>query len=255
MGVFSSVFRYIVTLGGLIGGDVDARTDDMIATPSGIKTTYNKTRDNWKHQYTEVREAVAQLMTVLEQRKNSLEKTLADSKNVKIKMKGAVEQYKSTEDKTYQTAFNDLFARDQALDTEQESLGKEIDELHGKVEVYRERLTEMKGRIQDLDKQEAAAIADIVSSKQIISLNDRLNNLSTDLDDRNLSAIEERRAKLAASAKLSDQLASTENPNLEKELLQAGMQTEAADLFAAMMSDDSKPDADKSVSDAGAREL
>jgi hypothetical protein len=54
----SSAVRYIGTLDGLIGGDVDARTDDMIATPSGIKTTYNKTRDNWKHQYREVRGTV-----------------------------------------------------------------------------------------------------------------------------------------------------------------------------------------------------
>ncbi|MFT5127474.1 MAG: phage shock protein A [Rhodothermales bacterium] len=238
MGIFKSVYRYIVTLGGLIGGDIDSQTDDMLSTPSAIKTTYDKTRERWATQYSEVRGAVAQLMTVLEQKNRAVQDLQAEAKAVKVKMDGAVLRFQETNDAKYQEAFNTLFQRDKQLAAEQENLSKEIDGLHGKVEGYKKKLQEMDSRIKELKKQESAAIADIVSSKQVIALNDRLNNISTDLDDRNLSAIEERRANLVAQAKLSGELNSTlEEPNLEDELLKAGETTEASAVFAAMLSE------------------
>lgn len=238
MGIFKSIYRYIVTLGGLVGGDIDGQTDDMLSTPSGIKTTYNKTRERWGQQYSEVRAAVAQLMTVLEQKRRAVQDLQAEAKQVKVKMDGAVQRFQATNDAKYQEAFNTLFQRDKQLAAEQEQLSKEIEGLHGKVDGYKKKLQEMDGRIKELKKQESAAIADIVSSQQVIALNDRLNNLSTDLDDRNLSAIEERRSNLVAQAKLSGELNATlEEPNLEAELLKAGETTEATAVFAAMLAE------------------
>ncbi len=242
MSIWSSLKRYIVTLGGLIGGDIDTRTDTMLSTPAGIKATFSQTRENWIRQFAEVREAVAQLMMVLEQKRQQLEKLDKDEEDAKLKMRGAVKQFKKTNDPKYQAAFNELFTRQQQYDAEREKLNGEIRELQGKVGQYKEKLADMQKRIGDLKKQEAAAIADIVSSQQIISLNDRLNNISTQLDDRNLQAIQERRESLKAQAKLSEDLVVTsEQVDLEDELREAGMQSEAAEVFAAMLSEDEAP--------------
>ena len=109
--------------------------------------------------------------------------------------------------------------------------------------------------IQDLKKQEAAAIADIVSSKQIISLNDRLNNMSTALDDRNLQAVQDQRERLKAEATLSEGLAEAENlTDMDEELKQAGMDSEAADIFAAMLADNST-EAPEKTADSRDREI
>jgi phage shock protein A len=241
MGIFRSFYRYIVTLGGLIGGDIDSRTDAMLTTPTGIKATFEKTREQWTRQYGEVREAVAQLMLVLSQKRRQVDALKEEAKDVKIKMKGAVEQYKKTQEPRYQEAFTDLFNRDKAIAAQQEGLDKEIGELHEKVNQYREKLKEMQGRIQELKKQESEAIADIVSSQQIIKLNDSLNSISMDLDDRNLQSINERREALRNQAELSDQMAETEvSRDLEKELVDAGMKSEAADVFAAMLAEREK---------------
>lgn len=239
MGVFGSIYRYIVTLGGLIGGDIDAATDRMLATPGGVKTTFQKTREQWTKQYAEVREAVAKLMMVLEQKKHQVDRLQKEAAEVKTKMKGAVRQFKEKGDATYQTAFSELHARDQQLTAEQEGLQGEIKELQGKVGQYKAKLEEMQKRIQELKQQEASAIADIVSSQQIIKLNDRLSNVSTELDDRNLQAIEDRRQNLRAQATLSGELGTVEKPDLDKELLAAGTSSEADDLFAAMLAEES----------------
>jgi len=239
MGMFGSIYRYIVTLGGLIGGDVDGATDKMLTTPGGVRTTFSKTREKWTKQYSEVREAVAQLMMVLEQKRNSSEELATKQQEVKTKMQGAVLKYQQTNEPKYQEAFNALYAQDQGLDAQMDALQEEIEGMRGKVGNYRSKLQEMDSRIKDLGNREAAAIADIVSSQQIISLNDRLNALSSNLDDRNLQAIETRRATLLAQAKLSGELAApaVEEQGLDEELLQAGAQTEANDVFAAMLAE------------------
>ena len=238
MGIFSSIYRYITTLGGLIEGKIDQQTDGMLTTPEGIKATFEKTRKNWIKQYGEVREAIAKLMMVMEQKKQQVAKTSEDIHMVNTKMKGAVEKFKETNDHKYQEAFNELFQTKNDLEARQDRLDGEIKELHGKVEKYKEKLQEMQDRIKKLKKQEAEAIADIVSSTQIVNLNDRLNDLSTQLEDRNLQAIEERRRTLLAEAKLSDDLGQDRSAEMEKELLNAGMNSEAADLFTAMMAED-----------------
>ncbi len=239
MSIFSSLKRYIMTLGGLIGGDIDSRTEEMLSTPSGVKATFQQTRDNWTKQYGEVREAVAQLMMVLEQKKSQVDKLSQQMKDNETRLRGAVQQFKATNDTKYQQAFTEIYNRQEAHKAEQEQLNAEIMDLQGKVNQYKQKLAEMQKQIAELKKQEAAAIADIVSSKQIISLNDRLNNLSTQLDDRNLQAIQERRESLKAQASLSESLATGDvEHHMEEELMKAGMQSEAADVFAAMLKED-----------------
>ena len=241
MGILSSIHRFIFTLGGLIEGKIERKSDTLLSSPSGIKATYQQTREKWMKQYADIREAIAQLMMVLEQKKRAVETLSEEAAAIKIKLSGAVEQYKKTNDGKYQQAFNELFNRDKQLVGKQDQLNAEIKELHNKVENYKEKLNEMQVRIKGLKEQEAEAIADIVSSNQIIKLNDRLSDLSTDLDDRNLRAIEDRRESLKAQAKLSGELAKVEEiDNLEKELLAVGNQSEAAEVFAAMVAEKNK---------------
>lgn len=256
MGIFKSIYRYIATLGGLIESNIDSSTDKMITTPSGIKATFQQTRDNWTKQYTEVRESVAELMIVLEKKRKKTEKLSEESEEIKIKMKGAVDKFKATGEKKYQDAFTECFDRDKKIVVEQETLNKEIEELHKKVEAYKEKLKEMQTRISELDANESEAIADIVSSQQIISLNDRLNNLSTKLDDKNLQAIEKRRQSLLTQSKLSSELSETElSGDIGKEILDAGMQSEASEVFAAMLAEQEQKDAPKSVEEERKREI
>lgn len=258
MGVFKSIYRYVVTLGGLIGSDIDSRTNAMLATPGGIKASYAKTREGWKNQYQEVRSAVAQILKVLEDKRRLQEQLRKEAVDTKTKMKGAVEQYKRTNEERYKLAFSELFSKDKEYDQRQAELDAEIKEMHAKVEAYKIKLKEMDSRIQELDEQEAIAIADIVSSQQIINLNDRLSNLSTELDDENLKAIEDRRRQLLAEAKLSGELGAIDSgDNLDKELMKAGRTTDADDLFASMVAESAQKQqtSDTPVTDSRKREL
>jgi 2-hydroxy-3-keto-5-methylthiopentenyl-1-phosphate phosphatase len=95
----------------------------------------------------------------------------------------------------------------------------------------------MQKQIANLDRQEAEAIADIVSSKQIVALNDRMANLATELHDENIQAVERVRQKAKAKAKLSEELAGTNHADIEKQIVAAGMNSEINEEFARMLAE------------------
>lgn len=245
MTIFSSVFRFIVTLGGLLSSQVDEGTDALTSTPAGIKAAYRMTRDKWRKQYHEVRDAVSQLFIVMEQKRQEIARLEKESAELEIKKRGAIEKFKATREEKYQTAFQAAHNRLAEVQARLAALGTEVSELEKQTERYKLKLTEMQRSIQDLDKKEAEAIADIVSSKQIVELNDRMSNLSTTLHDENLQAIERTRGKLKAKAKLSDELAGADSNQVESEILAAGMNNEAMDEFTRMLAESELKDKER----------
>lgn len=237
MGVFKSIKRFIMTLGGLISSKVDDGTDAMITSPAGVRAAFRGTRAEWTKQYHDVRDAVSQLIMVMEQRRAEIASLEKEQDELETKKRGAVEKFRQTREEKYQTAFQDYHNRLGQVAQRLVELNHETTEMEAQVERYKSRLTEMQKQIQDLDKQEAAAIADIVSSKQIVALNDRMSKLGTTLHDENLQAIERTRQKMKSKAKLSEELAGTDVQAMEKEILQAAISTDAQDEFNQMMAE------------------
>lgn len=237
MGVIKSVVRFVTTLGGLLSSKIDRGTDALTTTPDGIKAAYSTTRGEWKKQYRELRDAVSQLITIMEQKRNEIQSLQQEQTKLEQMKRGAVEKFRQTRDEQYQTAFSECHEKLKKIDARLGQLQVEVEEMEKQHERHKMRLIEMKEQIDDLDKQEAEAIADIVTSKQIIELNDRMANLGTSLHDENLQAIQKMRSRMKATAKLSDELAGTDKALIEKEIREAGMTSEAMDEFASLLAE------------------
>jgi chromosome segregation ATPase len=235
--MFRSIVRFITTLGGLLSTKIDEETDSIATTPSGISSAYRSARNSWTRQYQEVRDAVSQLMMVMEQKSADIKRIEKEQQELEIKKRGAVEKFRQTREEKYQTLFQDMHNKLGENDQRLLTLNAEVKDLQGQVANYKKRLLEMDAQIKDLDRKEAEAIADIVSSKQIVELNDRMANLGTSLQDENLQAIERTRQRLKARAKLSDELAGTDRSALEAEVMAAGMTDNAMDEFNKMLAD------------------
>lgn len=246
MRLLKSAWRFIITLGGLVSNSVDETTDKMITSPEGVRSTYRAARDKWKKDFHEVRDAVAQLGMVREQKKTELEKVNKEDEEIALKKQGAVNKFKETKDPKFQEMFQRYHQRDTELDQRREQLTGEIQGLENQLDKYKRKLTQMQARIKDLDKEEAEAIADIVTSKSIIDLNDRLSGLSTDLHDDNLTAINRHREKMRAKAQISDEIAGTDADAIEDEIMAAGMSTDAMDEFNAMLGEQGLKDMEAS---------
>lgn len=237
MGLVRSVIRFITTLGGLLSSKVDEGTDALTSTPAGVKAAFRQARDKWTRQYHEVRDAVSQLMMVIEQKRAEVSSLEKENEQLEVKKRGAVEKFKSTREQKYQMLFGEYHAHLAKNEARLAELDGEVKEMEGQIERYKLKLTEMQSQIQNLDRQEAEAIADIVSSKQIVELNDRMAKLGTSLHDENLQAIDKSRQRMKAKAKLSDELAGTDKSLIEREIMAAGMSGEATDEFANMLAE------------------
>ncbi|MBI1290582.1 hypothetical protein GC173_04980 [bacterium] len=245
MGFFASLKRYIFTLGGLLASRVDEGTDSIVSTPAGVKAAYRQTREKWMKQYHDVRDAVSQLMMVMEQKLDEIKKLEAEDRALETKKRGAVEKFRETSDEKYQKAFQDYHAREAEVERRLAELNAETQTMREQIDRYKGQLTDMQGRIAGLDAKEAEAIADIVSSKQITALNDRMASLSTNLEDENLQAIEKVRQKVKAKAKLSEELAGTDRAQLDKEVMAAGMSDAAQDEFTRLLAESQLKDKER----------
>jgi len=205
----------------------------LTANESTIRAQFRKVREDLLKNHTTVRNAVANLMAINEEKKNETEELNKKLKELETKKIGAVRKFKETNDVKYQDLFKEFSVQLQKA-TESISLNKTfIEQNSSNIEKYKSQLVMLQTRIEELKSQEAQAVADITSSRQITKLNELLSGLSTDVNMQGLEAIDEARKKALANAKLSTELSQTSKSAIDDELLAAG--SDIDEEFAKML--------------------
>ena len=215
-------------------GALSNAADKMLtANEASIRAQYRKVRDDLKKNLATVRSAVANLMAINEEKNtetSSLEKKLKELEQMKL---GAVRKFKETNDVKYQEAFAE-YQKQAATTQEKINNNNQIVEVNSaNIDKFKRQLTTLQQKINDLQSQEDQAVADITTSKEITKINDLMSGVSTDVNMEGLNAIEDARKKAIANAKLSSELAGTNNTDLNAELLTAG--SLADDEFTKML--------------------
>lgn len=223
MGFFGSIVRFIRTLFGLAEGSTERATDALLsASPDAIHSQFRKTRDDLVRDYNEMKDAIAELCSIRDQRLDEIGSTTKEINSLTVKMAGAIETYKKNNDVKLRDAYGRFATRQEQLTVHVSELNREVQEQSTMIEAYKARLTFLQESIENLKKEEAETVADIVSSRKIVQLNDKLKGLSTDTQSKNIEAIREARLKLKSSAKLSAELSGTDAFEMENKLITAG---------------------------------
>ena len=234
MGFFRAIARFFTRLFGLGEGALNNAGDKMLtANESTIRSQFRKVREDLLKNHTTVRNAVANLMAINEEKKNETEELNKKVKELETKKIGAVRKFKETNDVKYQDLFKEFSVQLQKA-TESIALNKTfIEQNSSNIEKYKAQLVTLQTRIEELKSQEDQAVADITSSRQITKLNELLSGLSTDVNMQGIEAIDEARKKALANAKLSTELSQTSKSAVDDELLAAGSNLD--EEFAKML--------------------
>ena len=143
-------------------------------------------------------------------------------------------------------AFERFHDRIVEIEASQERLGAEIEEASGTMDRYMLQLTDMQAEIEKLPQEKAEAIADFVSAKQIIELNDRLQGLETSIDRGPISAVMDANRKLTAKARITEKLAGADVRVQDKAYERAGRVSTARskmdEMLAARAAEKEKPE-------------
>ena len=243
VGIISAIFRYFRFWNWRKARYIMAAADDQFTgSVDGIDAAFEMHRDTMVQRFTGLRDAISDVEAVLEEKRARLEKLNEEEEELLRKREGALtlaEQTKASGDtaeyEKHAGAFERFHVRIEEIEVTQARLGTEIEEASSTMGRYMMQLQDLQSEIERLPQQKAEAIADFVSAKQIIELNDRLQGLETSIDRGPISAVIDANRKLTAKARITEKLAGADIRVQDKAYEQAGRVSTARSKMDEML--------------------
>lgn len=205
----------------------------------GIKDAFEIKAMNLSKRYTDLRDAVAQVEGVIEGKRSRLTHLGKSLTDLRGKREGALSLFEQAEDDTekakHQAAFDRFDTDIQGLEAEELQLAQSIKDLEGSMQTHMRNLTALQAELRDLPAKEAQAIADRVSSEQLIELNDRLAGLSQHDEFDPVSAVLKANDDLKSRARISERLAGTDVAQQDAQYAEAGSKSTSGGRMAEML--------------------
>lgn len=243
VGIITALFRYLRFWNWRKARYiVDAADAQFTGSVDGIDAAFEMHRDTLVERYQGLRDAISEVEAVLEDKRGRLEKLNEEEEELLGKREGALnlaEQANASGDteeyEKHAAAFERFQNRIVEIEQTQERLKGEVDATSETMDRYMLQLQEFQAEIEKLPTQKAEAIADFVSSKQIIELNDRLQGIETSIDRGPISSVLEANRKLTAKARISEKLAGADIKVQDKEYARAGRVSTARSKMDEML--------------------
>lgn len=208
---------------------LNAADEQFTGSVDGIAAAFDIQKDSMVEQFQGLRDAVAQIEGVMEDKRSRLEKLNDRESELLQKREGALALAEKAQDandlrelEKHSAAFERFENEIADIEQKQDQLKSEIEESSQAMDRYMLQLTEMQAEIDKLDQQKAGAIADFVSSKEIIALNDRLMNLQSSVDRGPIEAVLKANKDLTAKARVTNKLVGADTKVQDREYAKAG---------------------------------
>ncbi len=243
IGIIAAIFRYFRFWNWKKArGIIKAADDQFAGSVDGISAAFDIQKDKMVTQYQGLRDAIAEVESVLEDKRSRLEALNIEEEELIGKREGALQLAEEANDagetqayEKHAAAFERFQERITEIDAQQEQLNSDLKDTSKTMDQYMLQLTEFQAEIERMPSQKAEAVADFVSSKQIIELNDRLQGLESSMDKGPISAVMDANKKLKARAKISQKLAGADVKLQDKEYSRAGRTSTARSKMDEMM--------------------
>ena len=243
IGIFRAIFRYLRFWNWKKArGIIKAADEQFTGSVDGIAAAFDIQKDKMVTQFHGLRDAIAEVEAVLEDKRLRLEDLNREEEDLLRKREGALGQAeKAKEENDLQAyerhghAFERFQVRIDEIEQIQARLEQEVKETSVTMDKYMIQLQDFQAEIEKMPQQKAEVIADFVSAKQILELNDRLQGLESSLDKGPISAVMEANKRLTAKARISEKLAKADVRLQDKEYEKAGRESTARSKMEEML--------------------
>lgn len=219
-----------------------AADEQFTGSVTGIRAAFAIERDSLAKDFRELQEAVAGVLNVVEQRKAQLQDLNEEEKQLQTRLEGTLVAAEAAQAKSDEhalaeakAAYERYKARLTEIDALQERLTGQVGELEASMEKHMLRLTELKARLEKLPQQEAEAVADFVSSREIIELNNRLMNAQDSLREGPVATVIERVREMSSQARITEKLVGTDAKLQDEQYKRIGEAARAGEDFDAVL--------------------
>jgi hypothetical protein len=247
------MFRWIRGFFRMITGWFSGKADDLQSNVNVIRATYDAADAKGVARFENVKNAVATLMGIKEQRLTEIQghnekldklikiqqgaanmaKKLTDS--LKAQGKTADEIKVNPEFLRHMAAYQDASSNIAEIEKIVAEKEAEVEQRKKQIETYKIELQGMQKSIQKLRDEKSETIADVEVAKQTDAINSVLAGISKDSTDQDLLAVRQARQKAKARATISAELVGNDAKLAEDEYIKYAADTEHADKFAQLV--------------------
>lgn len=238
---FAALLRFFTF--GLLRSSEDIRNAanaKFTDSAAGIRAGFQIERDQRAKEMVELEGAVADILTIHEQRKTKLSKLDEEEQRLEQQAAGALELRKRSAEGSADFVRADAACvrYDARLDEITKEHARLVDEValdENKMNQYMARLTDMKAELEHLREEGAETEADFIISKKRIEIDNRLMNALNSTHEGPVNAIRERVQSLRSQAMVTEKLSGTDSRIQDAEFARAGRDASAADSLEARL--------------------
>jgi phage shock protein A len=211
--------------------------DDLVSSsPEAIKATYAAAIDDAKRRYKEMERAVALLAAQRDKTEMGLKDLESEEQDLQRKLEGALAAAEAEpSNSAHREAGSRYLSRIKEIQEKQALLGADSEAQQAKVRDYQLKLRTFMDEINRLKREQGEMVAELVSSQQMVQLEDRLKGLGESAVDESLVAIRERVANVKAQARVAAEMRGATLEVQDQTYERVGAEKEAANRFDELL--------------------
>lgn len=237
--------RYLKALWYMITGRFQAAADALQGNKYVMSATYDKSIAKSAERFKTVKDAVAQLIAIEQDRVESIKSLSSQVEDLSRKMNGAKiamqkridalkeeglskEQIEKDGDFIkHRGAFMDMKSTVTEKENRIADMERDLEERRKQIATYKTELQQMQRQQASLKEEKQEALADVAIAQQAEAINSVLAGISADTTDKDLQAAREARKAAKAKAQITAELAGNDANLAESEYLNYTSEHEA----------------------------
>ncbi|MEW6352181.1 MAG: PspA/IM30 family protein [Thermodesulfobacteriota bacterium] len=211
--------------------------DDIVAgSPEAIRATYAAAIDEAGRRRQELREAVALLLRERD-KIDVLTKTLEnEAADLQRRLDGALTKAEAEPDRIeHKEAGVRYLQRIKDIEEKRKKIAGELDFQSKRVEEYKGKLVAFDDEIERLRREQGEMVAEFVSNRQVLQLENRLRGLGESPVDESIVTIRERIGQMKAEVKLATEMSGATVRSQDEAYERAGAEKEARERFDELL--------------------
>jgi hypothetical protein len=242
IGVISQVWRFFTFYKWRKSLAIKRAADNQFTgSAQGIRDAFDLEARRLQRDYETLMGAVSEVEGILISYEQELERLNKREEELLGQREGATSMLElatdEAEKRKAEAAFISYDLEIAAIDERQAELTKDIADRRGQMEVHMLNLTKLQDARRKLPEKKASAVADFVTSQQLIKLNERLQGLTNSVDSGPLDAVQKSVDDMRAKARISSKLAGTDVAMRDERYKLAGRSAAAKDRMNAMLAE------------------
>ncbi len=249
----NGITRFFKAIWYTLTGRAHEQADRMMENPEAVRGAYEDIIRDKQGNIQRYKNAIGQLIALVEQKKGSLNRLTNDIDLLEKKKAGAIAKAKRVaadlqksgaadleikQDPEYTrcvAAYNDFHSTLEEKHSHVADLEEEIERAQNDIESHKVQITGLHRDLGKIKTEQSEAVADLITAREQEEISDMLSGISMDGTSAELSRMREIREKAKGRSRVAQELAGTDSRAEEEEFLAEARSSAASEEFDSLI--------------------